>query len=167
MMTEQADWEQTLGLAPDTTRVSLTCTKDDREEWSREASRQGYGSRSQYLYELIQEARAYREAGFLAHHDSDERIEQLETQVDHLEQQLARERQESSGRLEIDDPVFLKQFLCDEYQTLGELSKQIVESGVLDDLIRERIEDRLYFLASQGTVEYEPGWGWKLSDTEA
>ena len=101
-MTEQADWEQTLGLAPDTTRVSLTCTKDDREEWSREASRQGYGSRSQYLYELIQEARAYREAGFLAHHDSD-----------------------------------------------------------------ERIEDRLYFLASQGTVEYEPGWGWKLSDTEA
>jgi hypothetical protein len=47
---------------------------------------------------------------------------------------------------------------------LDDLLREIVESGVLDDLIRKRVEDKLYFLASQNRVEYKKGWGWKISN---
>lgn len=54
----------------------------------------------------------------------------------------------SSGRTEIDDVDFLTKFLTDQYKGLAELLQEIVESGVLNDLVRKRVEDKLYFLAS-------------------
>jgi len=82
--------------------------------------------------------------------------------------ELAREREQRSGRVAIDDPDFLQQFLWEQYQPLPRIMQRVLESGALDDLVRKRIEDQLYFLASQDRVEYEPGHGWKLAtDTEA
>lgn len=155
-----------MNLAENTTQVAFYADVDHKETWKREASRQGYSSMSKYLYDLIMEARSYRKEGFLAHHDSADRIEELEAQVAALEEQLERERAKTSGRTDIDDPAFLQQFLTQQYQSLPELLQQIVESGALDDLIRKRIEDQLYHLAAQGTVAYEPGFGWKLTDSE-
>lgn len=164
MMTEQAPWEKSMGLAPGSTRVTLTCSKTEREQWAEDAEKNGYSSRSAYLYDLIQEARSYREQGFLAHHDSEQRIKELEAQVDALEQQLNHEQQKRGGRLEVDDATFLTRFLDDQYQPLPVILQRVVESGALDDLIRKRVEDQLYFLASQDRVEYEPGHGWKYTD---
>lgn len=165
-MDEQTQWEKTSGYAPGRTTVKLTCDKEDRQLWTREAARNGYTSRSKYLYDLILEARSVRQSGFLGAHASKDRLEELQAKVDSLEHQLEQERQKRGGRIEVDDPTFLHQFLSDEYQELPELMQAVVESGALDDLIRKRVEDQLYFLASQGSVEYEPGWGWKRSETE-
>lgn len=115
---------------------------------------------------MIQEARAYRKEGFLAHHDSDRQIKQLEAEVDALEEEITRLKRKQGGRIAVDDPEFLEKFLDDSYKSLEELLQDIVESGALDDLVRKRVGKQLYYLAAQNTVEYEPGWGWKLSTTE-
>lgn len=163
-MSEQQSWEEKIGLADSTTQVAFYCDEAHKEAWKREATRQGYSSMSKYLYDLILEARSYRQQGFLAHHDSQDRIEELEARIHELEQALDRERAKGSGRTEIDDPAFLTQFLDDQYQTLPDLLQRIVESGALDDLFRKRVEDQLYFLASHDRVTYEPGHGWKLTE---
>jgi len=87
-MTENG-WEDNLGLADDTTKVSLYCDIEDKEAWTEEAEEQGR-SRSVYLDELIQEARAYQQAGFLGWEDSQERIDGLESEVERLNTKLDR-----------------------------------------------------------------------------
>lgn len=159
---DQEPWEARANLAPGTTRITLSCQKEERNQWSEEARDEGFSSRSKYLYQLIQEARAYRQHGLFADQGSKQRIEELETQVEALEQQVERERRKQSGRITVDDPLFLEQFLTETYTPLPELLQMIVESGTLDDLLRKRIEDQLYVLAAQNQVEYEPGWGWRL-----
>ncbi|SER27459.1 hypothetical protein SAMN04489841_3506 [Natrinema salaciae] len=98
-----------------------------------------------------------------ADRSSEERIEELETEVELLENRLEREQVKRSARVEVDDARFLERYLEDTYKTQSELLQEIVESGAMDDLIRKRIEDELYVMAGKGQVEYEPGWGWRLS----
>jgi hypothetical protein len=156
-------WKESVNIPESTTKATLYCSEDDKEEWDEEVEEQGYRSRSTYLYELIQEARAYREQGFLAHHESEEKIEKLKQEIEHLKNQLENQEQQSSGRTEIDDVDFLEKFLGDTYKPLDQILREIVESGALDDLIRKRVEDQLYFLAQQDQVEFERGHGWKIS----
>lgn len=156
-------WEARANLAPGTTRIVLSCRTEDRDLWSEEAAAEGFTSRSKYLYTLIQEARAYRQHGLFADQDSEQRIDELETQVEALEQQVERERRKQSGRIIVDDPLFLERFLAETYTPLSELLRSIVESGALNDLLRKRVEDQLYVLAAQDRVEYEPGGGWRLT----
>lgn len=157
-------WKDSTNLPESTTKVTLYCSKDDKEEWSQEVQEKGYKSRSKYLYELIQEARAYREQGFLAHHESEEKIEELKQKIEHLEKRLENQEQQSSGRTKVDDVDFLEKFLEETYKPLDQILREIVESGALDDLIRKQVEDQLYFLAQQNRVEFERGHGWKLSN---
>jgi len=158
-------WKDRIGLSESTDKVTLYCSKTDKEEWTSEADEKGYKSRSKYLYELIQEARAYREQGFLAHHESEEKIEELEQEIEQLEDRLENQSKQSSGRTMVDDVDFLEKFLEDTYKPLDQVLREIVESGALDDLIRSRVEDQLYFLAEQDRVEYERGHGWKLTQS--
>jgi hypothetical protein len=44
-----------------------------------------------------------------------------------------------------------------------ELLQQNVEGGAMDDLIRKRIKSKLYVMAGQDKVKYEPSCGWKLT----
>jgi hypothetical protein len=159
-------WKDSTNLPESTTKVTLYCSEDDKEEWSQEVEEKGYKSRSKYLYELIQEARAYREQGFLAHHESEERIEELKEEIEHLENRLENQEQRGSGQIQVDDIDFLEKFLEDTYKPLNQILREIVESEALDDLIRSRVEDQLYFLAQQDRAEYERGHGWKLSSNE-
>lgn len=125
---------------------------------------EGYRSTSKYLYELVREARAYRQQGYLAYHQSEAQIDELKSQIEELETQLERERKKESTTTKIDDIDLLEQFLSTEYQTLPEILQDTVESGSLDNLIRKPVEDELYFFASQDRVEYERGHGWRLTD---
>ncbi|MFB6103596.1 MAG: hypothetical protein ABEJ57_00730 [Halobacteriaceae archaeon] len=164
MSNDKDQWKQTAGLAADSTVAQIVCKEPDKEEWDEEAEEKGYRSTSKYLYELIQEARAYRQQGYLAHHQSEEKIADLNSRIEELEAQLKRERKKESATTNIDDIGFLEQFLSTEYQTLPEILQDIVESGPLDDLIRKPVEDELYYLASQDRVEYERGHGWRLTN---
>lgn len=64
----------------------------------------------------------------------------------------------------IDDAAFLKQFLTEEYQTFDEVLCKAVESDTVDELLREPVEDELYFLAAREEIEFKHGHGWRLAD---
>lgn len=86
----------------------------------------------------------------------------MEAKITALEQQREKEQKRQAGQVMVDDPGFVKQFLSSNYQPLKTILQAVVESGSLDGLIRKQVEDQLYFLAQQGEVAYERGWGWKL-----
>jgi len=111
MSDDKDQWKQTAGLAADSTVAQIVCKEPDKEEWDQEAEEKGYRSTSKYLYELVQEARAYRQQGYLAHHQSEEQIAQLKSRIKELETQLKRERKKESTTTKIDDIDFLEQFL--------------------------------------------------------
>ncbi len=155
-----------MGVSESTARVPIYCPEEEKETWKEEVENQGYKSLSTYFFELIQEARAYREAGFLSHQQNEERIEELNQRIETLETQLEKKEQRESGKVQIDDPEFLFRFIDTQHKTLEEILKAIVESGALNDLIRKPVEDQLYFLAAQDRVEYKQGHGWKLKGGE-
>jgi hypothetical protein len=160
-------WQEATNVKEVTERVVIYCHEDQKEEWAEKAREKGYRSRSTYLYELINEAQAYRSEGFLARKENKERVEELEAKVERLETQLEAQKQkerQQSGKLEIDDPEFLYRFLDTQYKSLEDILRSIVESGALNELIRKPVEDQLYFLASQDRVEYKTGYGWKLTE---
>lgn len=163
MTDDKQRYKETMGLADETAMVHVYAPEDEAEEWKEDADEQHFSSRSKYLYALIQEARAYRQHDIGGPQQADNRISELETEVERLEEKLEQERQ-SRGQLKITDAEFLKRFLTDQYKPLAELLQEIVESGALNDLIRKQVEDELYFLAAQNEVQYERGWGWKLAD---
>jgi len=157
-------WQAQTNVANDTVRVPIVCKEHDRETWDQEATDQGYRNRSRYLYHLIQEARAYRDNEIRGPAHAEQRIQELQSEVEQLRSQLEQERKKSGGRPAIDDIDFLERFLADNYKSLEQILQEIVESGVLNDLIRKRVEDQLYFMASRDEVAFERGWGWKLAD---
>jgi len=163
MSDDKDQWKQTSGLAADSTVAQIVCKEPDKEEWDQEAEEKGYRSTSKYLYELVQEGRAYRQQGYLAHHRSEEKVAELKAQIKELETQLEREQNQESDTTELADIDFLEKVLSAEYQTLPEILKNIIESGELDNQIRKPVEDELYYLASQDRVEYKRGHGWRLT----
>lgn len=70
-----------------------TSQKQKKQQWTKEADEKSCQSRGEYLYELIEEARAYRRQGFLAHHDSQDELDRLKRQVAELQDQLAKDQQ--------------------------------------------------------------------------
>ncbi|RZV05198.1 hypothetical protein BDK88_4221 [Natrinema hispanicum] len=41
MMTDRPQWEESMGLAEGSTQITITCSKDKRDIWSREAAKEG------------------------------------------------------------------------------------------------------------------------------
>jgi hypothetical protein len=160
---EKATWKQTTGLAADTDVARVYVAERHKADFKEEARCDNYSSMSSYLYDLILEARGYRRYGFTVSAPV-ERLDELEAEVDALEERLEREREQHGGRTTIDDPAVITRFLSDEYRLLGDLMQRVIESGTLENIVRQRIEDQLYFLATQDRVAYEPGFGWKLTD---
>jgi hypothetical protein len=161
---DKQQWKESGGFAADTEVAQVVCKEDDLDQWDEEADRNNK-SRSKYLYALIQEGRAYRKHGFSSGTgNSQKRIQELEDEVQRLQQRLEEKESESSEAISF-DPVTLKNdILTGNYQSLEEVLRSIVESGILDDALRQPVENQLYFLAAQDEVEYERGWGWKLAE---
>lgn len=157
-------WKETSGFAEDTDVAQVVCKEEDLDEWDEKAD-QANLSRSRYLYKLIQEARAYREHGLLRAEGDQGRIQELQEEVEELEHRLEEKESESSTAISF-DPDTLREFLTGNYQELDEILRSIVESGVMDEALRQPVENQLYFLAARDEVEYERGWGWKLSDSD-
>jgi IMP dehydrogenase/GMP reductase len=156
-------WKENMGMSQDTGLVKIYVPMSHKETWQQEADEKNYKSTSKYLHELIQEARAIRDEGFLAPQGSDQEVQRLKQKIEELEDRLAKTRQQNRDSVTIDDAAFLKQFLTNEYQTLDEILQHVVESDTVDELLREPIEDELYFLAAREEVKFEHGHGWRLA----
>ncbi len=150
-------------LHENTTRAELFPAKQHKEEWWEEAEHQG-SSLSGYLYDLIQEARMYRDSGAPFIQTQDQTVKQLQNKIDDLQAQLEDARQGSGGRthLSIDDLV--TRVLNGQYQSLDELTERISASDDVADHLQRQIEDRLYALAENEQVEYQRGHGWRLKE---
>jgi len=110
-MSDEKTRKQTSGLAADSTVAQIGCKEPDKQEWDQETEEKGYRSTSKYLYELVQEARAYRQQGYLAHHRSEEKIAELKARIKDLETQLEREQNRESNTTELADIGFLEKIL--------------------------------------------------------
>jgi len=159
-------WKENMGMSQDTGLVKIYVPMSHKDTWQQEADEKNYKSTSKYLHELIQEARAIREEGFLAPQDSDQEVQRLKKKIEELEDRLTEANQQSRDSVMIDDSAFLKQFLTEDYQTFDEILQKVIESDTLDELLREPVEDELYFLAAREEVEFEHGHGWRLAGGE-
>lgn len=160
---QQCNWEKDVRLSEDTAYVVLYPARSHAEEWKEEAEKQGYGSRSKYLCELIHEARAFRQEGFLAYDKNESEIEELQLKIDQLESNLEHERQRDPGEIPIENEEFVTAYLSDRYQPFERLLKQVTSSGVLTGIVKDSVEEQLFDLAEEGKVEYKQGDGWCLS----
>lgn len=157
---DKQQWKKTSGFADDTEVAQVVCKEEDLKKWDEEAS----GNRSKYLYTLIQEARAYRKHGFGTTEGDQARIQELEDQVQRLQARLEEKDSESSETISFEPSTLKNEVLTQQYQSLQEILQKIIESGILDDALRQPVENQLYFLAAQDEVKFERGWGWKLED---
>ena len=150
--------------AEDTAEVSIYPDKDTADEWRDEAD-ENNRSISKHLQNLIHDARSFREHGLIGTGEtSQKRVQELEEKVSRLEKRLEQKESESTDAVTFNPETLKQEVLTDQYQSLEELLRTIVESGILDDALRQPVENQLYFLAANDEVEYERGFGWKLSN---
>ncbi len=150
-------------LSEDRCEVDIYPEEDVAEEWRSEAEEHNT-SLSQYLQKLINEARSYREHGLVGTGDTGQkRVQELEEEVARLEKRLEQKESESTDSISFDPETLKEEVLTGQYQSLEEVIRSIIESGILDDALRTPVENQLYFLAAEGEVDYERGWGWKLA----
>ncbi|MFC6719175.1 hypothetical protein ACFQGT_02665 [Natrialbaceae archaeon GCM10025810] len=157
-------WRESTGISEDTSRVTIYCDTSDKKAWSEETQQQDYPSRSVYLYELIEDARAHRQEGFLSWQRTQERIEALEEQVDTLQSELEQEKRGNHPPSRFASATFVTPHLSYRYQSLEDIVNTVVSEESTEDLVQKPVEDTLYSLAENGTVEYRRGHGWRLSE---
>jgi len=163
------DWRSTAGVADSTDKIQVYTAQKLKDELQEEAEEEGL-SISSYVEKLVQEARVYRSEGMpgsegvLRDENDEQSITELQQEIEQLNQRLDEQKSESSEGINFDPATLKQQVLTENYQSLEEILRKIVEGGVLDNLLRQPVENQLYFLAAQDEVEYERGWGWKLAD---
>jgi len=162
MTEDDPQWKETLGLADDSTRVQIICKEEHKEEWTRDAEDRDYSSRSSYLYELIEEARAYREDGFLGWEQAQERIKSQEAEIERLKEEI--EEQREANETALGNTAVVKRQLSEQYRPLDVIIRRFIEEEDVETVLRPAIEDTLYGLAAQNEVEYQRGHGWRLSE---
>lgn len=149
-----SDREQSEAIESLTTteRVSIYCIVSDKDQWTIEAEKSGYSSRSEYLYELVQESRRYRAKGFL----SREEIQRLEAELEN-EANQGRELIQS-----LENPEMMKRILSSQYQPLAEIVDSLLTHDAVAVDARDPVERALLQLARRDLVEYQRGHGWRL-----
>lgn len=163
---QQTEWETEVGLSEETTYVAIYPSRKHAEQWMEETEEQGYGSRSKYLYELIQEARAARQEGFLAYSQNESKVEELQLQVEQLDE-LENARNSEPGEIDIEHEEFVTAFLTDRYQEFESILKEVTGSGVLTGIVKDAVEEQLFDLTEENKVEYKQRYGWRLAHDDA
>lgn len=150
-------------LDDETTKAQLYPHEDHKDEWQEEAETVGQ-SLSQYLYDLIQEARAYREGDMPIITSEDERVQELESRIEELQNELdqARQRHQTGSKLSISDLV--EQELSEQYKTVDEVLDDVKASDQVTQHLRRQIEEQLYGLTEDGKAEFQRGHGWRISE---
>lgn len=153
------DWDR---MREETVRSELYCHEDHKGEWKEEADQEGV-TLSRYLYDLIQEARSYRQGGLPVIASKDERVEELQSRIEELQDELdeTRAQNQTGTRITVDDLV--DQELTGQCQTIDELLEDIKASDRVTQHLRRRLEDRLFSLAEEGRAEFQRGHGWRLN----
>jgi hypothetical protein len=150
-------------LSEDRCAVKIYPREEVAEQWEEDIDDREI-SLSQYLQNLIHEARSYREHGLVQTDGSQKRVQELQEEIAQLQRRLEEKEAESTEAVSFDPETLKKEVLTDQYQPLEEILQEIVESGILNDVLLGPVENQLYFLAAQDEVQYERGWGWKLSE---
>ena len=148
-------------LSEDRCAVKIYPEEEVAEQWEEYIEDRDI-SLSQYLQNLINEARSYRQYGLVETGDDQRRVQELQERVEQLQRRLEEKDSESTEAVSFDPETLKQEVLTDQYQSLEEILQVIVESGILNDILLGPVENQLYFLAAQDEVEYERGWGWKL-----
>lgn len=159
-MTDSPDYAT---LSETTATVKVYPDNETAKEWREEAEDHGR-SLSKHLQVLIHEARSYREHGLLRAEGDQRRLQELQEEKEQLEARVEEKRAESSEAVSFEPSTLKNEVLTENYQSLEDILRNIVESQILDEALRQPVENQLYFLAARDEVEYERGWGWKLSE---
>ena len=155
-------WEDKVGLHDDTTYVALYPSESHADLWMDEADEQGYKSRSRYLYELIQEARQKRKGKLETRDSTSKQVQELEGEIDQLEAKLEETRQSTTLDVNVVDAGSVESALTETYQPLSDLVATVLETNEVSHRITSGVEDRLFELAKENSVEYKSGFGWRL-----
>ena len=157
------DWRTSSGVSESTDKVQVYTAQKLKDQWQEEAEEQGL-SLSKYVIKLVQEARVYRSEGVLRDEGEQELVTELQQENERLQQQLENQGSTPSADIQFDAATLKQEILTGNYQTLEDILQKVVEGGALDSLLRQPVENELYYLAAQDEVEYERGWGWKLTE---
>ena len=150
-----------------TSRVSIYCTSSDKERWTTEADDAGYSSRSEYLFELVQESRRYREKGFLSREQKQEEIRRLNSEIERLEAELENEANHGSELIHsLENPEMVKRILSSQYQPLAVIVDALLTYDAVAVDARDPVERALFQLAQRDEVEYRRGYGWRLTEED-
>jgi len=162
MMNEKNQgWKASIDLDESTAYIQIYTDEDLKSRVKNQAEDYGY-SLSRFCSELLYEALLIREEGNLSlTGQSIRKDEQLEAKVQDLEDRLKEKESESANAVSFDPKFIQDNLLTTNYQELEDILRRLVEDGFLDDILRQPLENQLYFLAAQGEVEFETGWGWK------
>jgi hypothetical protein len=144
-------------------RVSIYCTSSDKDQWTREAEKSEYSSRSEYLFELIQESRRYREQGFLSREQKQEEIQRLKSKIERLEAELENEANRGRELIQaLENPEMVKRILSNQYQPLSQIVAVLLNHDAVTVDARDPVERALFQLSQQDEAEYQRGHGWRL-----
>ena len=150
-----------------TERVSIYCDASDKEQWTTEAEDAGYSSRSEYLFELIQESRRYRAKGFLSREQKQEEIRRLNSKVERLEAELENEANRGQGLVQsLENPEMVKRVLSTKYQSLHGIVRSLLTLDTVTIDARDPVERALFQLAQRNGAEYRRGHGWRLTEED-
>lgn len=148
--------------AEDTAEVKIYPPEELAEGWRTEAEEHGR-SVSRHLQKIIEDGRSFRDHGLIGTGETGQkRVQELEEEVDRLQRRLDQKKSESTDAVTFSPDTLKQEVLTGQYQSLEDILRSIIESGILDDALRQPVENQLYFLAAQDEVEYERGFGWKL-----
>ena len=152
---------ENMGLNEETARVELYCDYRNKETWQQEADVENYSSLNKYLRNMINLGRVYRKEGTQGRQDADDRVQELEAQIETLQRELANQEPETIGP-EVVDNALIETLLGEQYQTVEEILEQLTANENLQANLKKPVEDALYDLAGDGRAEYQEGWGWRL-----
>lgn len=161
--TQQSDWEHEIGLNEETAYVVIYPARSHAELWMEEADEQGR-SRSQYLYELIQEARAKRQGQLRTQRRDAQREEELERTNAQLESKIESLRNDDAENVNVDLARIVDPVLTTQYQPFDQLVSSAHETEALETWLRTNVETRLFELVEQDRVEYQGGHGWRWAE---
>jgi predicted nuclease with TOPRIM domain len=116
---------------------------------------------SQYLQELVQEARYLREQGQLKLGDK-RKVEQLQERINELENQLeSQSNTQVTSHTETVDEELAAKVLSDNYTPLDQLLQDLLEHPEFRQSVRLDLETSLYKLGDQAKAVFRRGNGWK------